>query len=275
MNTNDDIRNHYSSGEPGDRAAKILAAVDALTPEQFEAANNAGFDQFHVRGLAATKELAKLAGIDASTVVLDAGAGLGGPSRYLAKTFGCRVFGVDLTPAFVEVARLFAERLGLGELVTYEIGDVAALPFSDDAFDVVWTQHVLMNVPDRERAYREFERVLRPGGTLAFYDVIASDDGARPYYPVPWADSNATSFLMTKSNTLAALERAGFTLESWNDLTETVVVWFGSVPTALPQGLSLAELFGPKFGAMTANFARNVTEARVRIAMGIGKVARP
>lgn len=271
MKTNDDIRKHYTAVAPGDDlVTRITATVDALDLATFEAASDAGFDQFHIRGIAATAELAKLAEIDASTYVLDAGSGFGGPSRYLAKTFGARVVGIDLTPAFVDVARMFTERLHLGELATYEVGDLAALPFADRTFDLVWTQHVVMNVPDRDRVYREFERVLKPGGKVAFYDVVAADDGEPPHYPVPWAETEATSFLLTEEATLAAFERAGFTIEYWRDVTEDVVAWFASASIAVPQGLSLATLLGARFGSLTANFARNVREGRISIVMGIG-----
>ena len=271
MKMNDTIRNHYVPVAPGeDLAANITATVNALEPAAFEAASAAGFDHFHIRGIAATAELADLAGIDASTYVLDAGSGFGGPARYLAKTYGARVVGVDLTPAFVDVARMFAERLNLDELVTYEVGDLAALPFADRTFDVVWTQHVMMNVPDRDRVYRQFARVLKPGGKVAFYDVIAADGDAEPYYPVPWAETAATSFLMKERATLLALADAGFTLDAWDDVTEAVLAWFATAPANVPRGLSLATLLGPRFGPMTANFARNLREDRVRVVMGIG-----
>lgn len=275
MKTNDTIREHYASAAPGrDLAAKITATVNALEPTAFEAASAVGFDHFHVRGIAATADLAELAGIDASTYVLDAGSGFGGPARYLAKTYGSRVLGVDLTPAFVEVARMFAERLNLGELVTYEVGDLAALPFADRTFDVVWTQHVVMNVPDRALVYREFARVLKPGGKVAFHDVVAADGDAELYYPVPWAETEATSFLMNERETRLAFATAGFTIDTWDDVTEAVLAWFTTAPANVPQDLSLATLLGPRFGAMTANFARNVREGRVRVVMGIG-IARP
>ena len=57
-------------------------------------------------GLEATEQLAQIAGIERGAAILDAGSGLGGPSRYLAGTYGCRVIGVDLSPSFVAVARL-------------------------------------------------------------------------------------------------------------------------------------------------------------------------
>jgi sarcosine/dimethylglycine N-methyltransferase len=138
-------------------------------------------------GLAATEQLAQIAGIERGAAILDAGSGLGGPSRYLASTYGCRVIGADLSPSFVAVAQLLAQRTGLNALVSYQIGDLLALPFPDSCFDVVWTQHVVMNIPDRERVYREFRRMLRPGGKLAFYDLLATDASLELHFPVPWA----------------------------------------------------------------------------------------
>ena len=65
----------------------------------------AALDQFHTRGLAATAELGKLVGITADMSVLDVGSGVGGPARFLAATYGCRVTGIDLSEPFVEAAR--------------------------------------------------------------------------------------------------------------------------------------------------------------------------
>jgi sarcosine/dimethylglycine N-methyltransferase len=114
---------------------------------------------------------------------------LGGPSRYLASNYGCHVTAVDLSPSFVTVAQLLARRTGLHALVCYQTGDLLALLFADSRFDVVWTQHVVMNIPDRERVYGEFRRVLKPGGKLAFYDVLATDAKPELHFPVPWSES--------------------------------------------------------------------------------------
>src|ERR687897_435914 len=77
--------------------------------------------------------------------VLDVGCGIGGPSRYLAKTYGCHVAGLDLTPEFCQVAAMLAERTGLAGKVEYRQGDALAMPFADRSFDVVWSQNVAMN----------------------------------------------------------------------------------------------------------------------------------
>jgi SAM-dependent methyltransferase len=75
-----------------------------------------------------TEQLAQIAGIERGATILDAGSGLGGPSRYLASTYDCRVIGTDLSPSFVAVAQLLAQRTGLNALVSFQIGDLLALP---------------------------------------------------------------------------------------------------------------------------------------------------
>jgi sarcosine/dimethylglycine N-methyltransferase len=100
----DGVRDHYRATGLAERLNTALAALgpedQRLTHQQL-----APLDQFHTRGLAATVELAKLAGISAEMSVLDVGSGVGGPARFLAATYGCRVTGVDLSEPFVEAAR--------------------------------------------------------------------------------------------------------------------------------------------------------------------------
>jgi sarcosine/dimethylglycine N-methyltransferase len=262
-------RQHYEKNEAGTSlVSKVATILDSLPAGPVDASQLAGLDQFHVMGLEATDRLARFAGIESGTNILDAGSGLGGPSRYLASTYGCRVVGVDLSPSFVAVAQLLAQRTGLNVLVSYQAGDLLALPFPDSGFDVVWTQHVVMNIPDRERVYREFRRVLRPGGKLVFYDALATDAKPELHFPVPWAESNGTSFLFTQDETSSVLATAGFTISAWNDVTTEALNWMGQ-QRPLAQGLSLGIVMGPRFGEMAANLARNVREGRVRFVMAV------
>src|SRR6202023_1998186 len=97
-----------------------------LTPEQLGV-----LDQFHTRGLAATTQLAKLVGITADMSVLDVGSGVGGPARYLAATYGCRVTGVDLSEPFVDAARYLTERTGQSAQVAFQTASALGFPFDD------------------------------------------------------------------------------------------------------------------------------------------------
>ena len=107
----DGVREHYRATGLTERLKTALAVLgpehERLTPQQL-----AALDQFHTRGLAATAELARLAGITAGMSVLDVGSGVGGPARFLAATYGCRVTGVDLSEPFVDAARYLTERTG-------------------------------------------------------------------------------------------------------------------------------------------------------------------
>src|ERR1700757_1979961 len=126
----DGVRDHYRATGLTERLKAALAVFgpeDAtLTPQQL-----AGVDQFHTRGLAATAELAKLAGISSGMAVLDVGSGVGGPARVLAATCGGRVMGVDLSAPFVDAARYLTARTGQGALVSFEVGSALELPFGD------------------------------------------------------------------------------------------------------------------------------------------------
>ena len=137
----DGVRDHYRATGLAERLKTALTALgpeeQRLLPQQL-----AALDQFHTRGLAATAELAKLAGIAADMSVLDVGSGVGGPARFLAATCGCRVTGVDLSQPFVDAARYLTERTGQSGQVSFETASALDLPFDDGQFDVaVLQQH--------------------------------------------------------------------------------------------------------------------------------------
>jgi SAM-dependent methyltransferase len=189
------------------------ADLDALTPDVL-----APLDQFHGGGKPATERLARLAGAAPGLRVLDVGGGFGGPARTLAVEFGCLVTTVDLTEAYVRAARMLTGRLGLDDRVSHHVGNALALPFPDGAFDLVWTQNSGMNIADKERLYRGFHRVLRPGGRLALQEPMVGP--VTPIvYPVMWARDASTSFLRPPAQMRRAIEDAGFRVQVWDDVT--------------------------------------------------------
>ncbi|KAF0156166.1 MAG: Methyltransferase type 11 [Syntrophaceae bacterium] len=265
---NQNIQEHYTRADLG---RLILAAlekagkdINQLTPEDL-----APVDEFHIRGRVATLELARAAGIDSKMHVLDVGSGIGGSSRCLAREFGCRVTGIDLTDEYCRVAAMLTERVGLSALVSYQQGDALHLPFPDRTFDVVWTEHVAMNISDKTRLYREMFRVLNPGGTLALYDILAGPSGP-VLFPVPWARLPETSFVVTPDELRELLHQAGFRIVDWADTTDVARTRFASLAEKIRKEglppLGFHVLLGADSEDMAQNQLRNLQEGRIVLA---------
>ncbi len=217
------MREHYGAiGLTG----RIKPALATIVPDgqPLIVDELASLDQFHIRGMLATAELASAAGVEASKHVLDIGCGIRGPARSVAATFGCEVIGVDLSPSFIDAANYLTMRCGLSSKVTLHVGDALHLPFDDAAFDVVFLQHVSMNIADRTALYDEIHRILTLGGRFATYDLVLCEGDIA--YPVPWARDTSASFLLSEVDTRMSLEKAGFTPVFWRDDTEIALDWF-------------------------------------------------
>jgi ubiquinone/menaquinone biosynthesis C-methylase UbiE len=213
-------------------------------------------------------ELASAANIQQWMKILDVGSGIGGPSRCLAATCGCMVTGLDLSEEYCRVASLLADMVGLNHLVDYRQGDALDLPYADQSFDAVWTQHASMNICDKSRLYGEFYRVLKPGGVLAAYDVF-SGSGEALHYPVPWASEPSSSFLVSPEESRLILAATGFDIKLWQDDTESATDWFRKIvmksSASSKPVLGLHLLLGDEFPAMLHNQFRNLQEGRIRI----------
>jgi ubiquinone/menaquinone biosynthesis C-methylase UbiE len=176
----------------------------ALVPEDLYA-----WDQDHYGGLEAVEALARRAAIGPGSLVLDVCAGLGGPARFLARRFGARVVGVDLSPSRCAGGRRLTRLVGLADRVWMLRGHAQALPFRAAAFAAAVSQEGLLHVPDKQAALAECARVLRPGGRLAFTDWIATprlSDGERRRL----SDWMAATSLQTLDGYRRLLARAGF-----------------------------------------------------------------
>ena len=100
--------------------------------------------------------------------ILDIGTGTGFFAILMAR-LGHRVTGIDLTPAMLEEASALASGLGLN--IDFRQMDAQQLDFPDDAFDVVLSRNLTWTLPEPEKAYAEWHRVLKPGGLLLNFDA--------------------------------------------------------------------------------------------------------
>ncbi|HKY52671.1 MAG TPA: methyltransferase domain-containing protein [Anaerolineales bacterium] len=262
----DSVQEHYRRKYLGD---SILAALTAAGKDinHLKLEDLAPVDQFHVRGSEATRELASQLRLNSSHKVLDLGSGLGGASRYLASEYGCQVTGLDLTDEYCQVAQSLADRLGLTSLVNYRQSSALDMPFDDNSFDVVWTQHASMNIADKVKLYSEIARVLRPGGYFAMYDILAGPVSSL-HYPVPWARDPSISFLTTPDQLRELLSATGLQILSWRDTSETALAWFKELAAKMQQqggspALGFHILLGPDFRLMAQNQVRNLAENRI------------
>lgn len=129
-----------------------------------------GVPVFALGGLKSTEELAEMCGINENSKVLVVGCGTGSPACHLAKELGCSIVGIDIAENMISKAQERAEKEKLQDLVEFQIGDAYDLNFEDSFFDAIITQFVSQFL-NRRRAFKEFVRVLKPGGFVGLNEM--------------------------------------------------------------------------------------------------------
>jgi SAM-dependent methyltransferase len=267
------VDSHYGRGEILNAILRALREmgkdVAKLAP-----ADLAPVDEFHIRGREATVELASRASLKPGLRVLDVGCGLGGSVRYLASEHQCQVIGIDLTKEYVDVANALADLVGLKQMVEFRQGSALDMPFDDGSFDVVWTEHVQMNIADKQAFYAEISRVLAPRGRLLFHDIFQGDGGPL-HYPVPWAEDGSISFLAAPEAVREILGELGFSIRDWEDKSQHSLDWFVAVIEKLklsgPPPLGLHLLMGNTAKTKFENNIRNLREGRFVVFQAIAE----
>ena len=177
------------------------------------------YDQDHFGGLAATDTLARLANVGGSTHVLDVCCGLGGPARYLAHHYGSRVTGIDLNQSRVDGAVRLTEMVGLEEKVSFHRANALSSALPSAEFDSLIAQEAFCHIPNKPGLLTECVRVLKPGGLIAFTDIL---EGASMTTPVRERLRQEMAF--TELNTLDSyrtlLGASGCGVKEVEDLSE-------------------------------------------------------
>jgi cyclopropane fatty-acyl-phospholipid synthase-like methyltransferase len=201
-----------------DRIARGLAAQgigpdDPIRPEQLFA-----LDQWHYHGIEAIAAAARTLGLGPQSRVLDIGAGVGGPARYLAHTTGCHVTALELQPELHAIGADLTRRTDLAERVTHLCGDALAVPLPDAGFDAAVSFLAIVHIPDRPRLFRRLAAALRAGGGCYVEDLCQR----APFSSRDWDDARrivCANSLTSPADYARDLTDAGFASVAVTDLT--------------------------------------------------------
>ena len=265
----------YYDGDGRDPVAVVLDALreSGRPEERIEIDDLAGIDEFHALGRPATMALAELADVQRGADVIDVGAGLGGPARFLAARYQARVTAVEPTKRFRDACAELTLRAGLAELVRTVDGTATELPVADASMDIAWMQAVAISVADKRAMARELRRVLRLGGRLAFFDSFSRGEGGL-HFPLPWADGPEASFVVTADELRSVFEEGKFEPVVWNE-QEQALAEIGQrrfTPPVDPTRVGLARLM-PDFEQRMGNLGRNVAEGRLGLLQAVLRAA--
>ena len=188
-------------GSPAERISKSIGYSEEELGQVPEGAN---------LGLGCGNPLA-LAALEAGETVLDLGSGAGFDCFLAAKRVGPsgRVIGVDMTPEMVEKARASARSDGYSN-VEFRLGEIESLPVDDGSVDVVISNCVINLVPDKQRAFKEAYRVLKPGGRLMVSDVVLNKPLPESVRESAQAYVGCLAGAVSEAEYLGAVEQAGF-----------------------------------------------------------------
>jgi SAM-dependent methyltransferase len=210
------LEKHYAEWPPVERIFEGLRrkGIDLakLRPQDLFA-----YDQSHAGGIAATRALAARARIERHSMVADIGCGIGGAARFLRSEFSCQVIGVDMTAGRLRTAHEFNRMSGINQGIDLLVADAARLPLPNDFADVIWTQHVTMNLPGHKSFLQECARVLKPGGRVAAHEWFVTSPQSAPCvlpFPMPWAPGPELNHAIRADKFLDLLREQGFTPES-------------------------------------------------------------
>ncbi|MDA0831021.1 MAG: class I SAM-dependent methyltransferase [Burkholderiales bacterium] len=269
------VNEHYGTKGLLDRI--LTAARDAgIVLHDARSDDFSPVSEFHIGGRRATIDLAKMAQLCAGDKVLDIGSGLGGPARTLVEQFDVRVEGIDLTHEFCVVANELTRMTGLSNQAKFFQGDALSLPRDPNTYDVVWTQQSCMNIEDKRQMLSEVCRVLKPGGTYVFQEVLAGNQDSPLKLPVPWAGKVDMSFLWSPDAIRNSILRMGLVEAIWKNATnqymeEYRILAARTGDSVQPPIMGVHLMLGKQAGIMRKNVVENLSQGLISIYQGVFK----
>jgi phosphoethanolamine N-methyltransferase len=197
--------------------------------------------------------------------VLDFGCGTGGVTCLLVSGHGAsEVIGIDVQPRVLVRARRLVAAQGLSDRISLRRVDPGPLDFPDSSLDVVVSVGAIIHHPDQEQLFRDFRRILRPGGQLIISDWYATD---RPFTDEMrcWTSEGDQTFEMaTLKQTADLAQQAGFTDIRERDRND----WFRQEMRHDLERLNgeLQDGFVARFGEESTRTSRRVIETFILLA---------
>lgn len=223
--------------------------------------------------------IGELLALGPGTKVADIGCGVGGPMITIAKATGASITGINLNAHQIERGRKAVRRAGLDETCSFLLANFMDVPLEEGCFDAAYSLEAICHAPRRDLCFKEFHRLLRPGGELALNDwcLTESFDASSPVHRDirdRLEVANATPNLLTTSQQLDAARAAGFEILSTKDFSlecDADTPWYRSLQG---RDLSLASLGRVPAGRWFTAKATSLLEL-LRIApAGTGEAAR-
>ena len=247
MDYEDAINDQYGQRDLSDNILATLQKESLNTADLIKEAL-APIEELHLRGSAATFELAQKVDLNEKMKVLDIGSGIGGPARKLASRFGCHVTGLDLSKEYCRAAEVINDHIGLRNKIKIQQGNA-----------------------DKSRLFSQVSRILRPKGRLAI-NTVCFGIKSPVHYPVIWANRSDISFLLSADDLQRLINESGFKQLSWNDDTKKVLEGIERARTKprsdKPRPINPG-LFVWDISTKWRNIVRNLKEERIVVIQAI------
>lgn len=217
-----------------------------------------GMTIIHPGGLKATQELSESCFINKDSKVLDLACGKGTSSIYLAKKYGCQVIGLDIAEDLIDFGKRLAQKNGVQDKVSFVVGDALSIPFSDNEFDAVVSQAMLVLIKEQKKVITEAVRVTKKGGFCGWIELS-------------WKKEPTKEFLNTVSNIICAYCMLNaHTFKGWQELFNEAGIINPKVIERSMNFQGMGNMFGDEGMINTLRIMyKYLTDSRVRQRMNI------
>lgn len=173
--------------------------------------------------------LAAKLGLSKDDKVLDAGCGIMGPARNIARFTGAHITGLNLNAYQVRRSNLINEKTLISSRLNCVEGNFAETEFPDNSFDYVYSIEAFCHAPDKGAVFREMFRVLKPGGLIAVYDWVMTDefdenDEAQVSIKHFIEKGNGIATMQKAEDVVGAFKQSGFEMLECTDLAHPDVI---------------------------------------------------